>query len=117
MFASLTGKPEESEKDKRACDQRPAKQLETEGRRRVVLPSKARDLSDLRILPVHGSPTLPAHDAHLRIGHYVIGRNRYGPEYLGERNGHQAEVWATIGTGNELHVGSSASVECINGHS
>ena len=100
MFARLTGKAEQREKDKRACDQRPAKQLDVEGRHRVIPPNYACELIDLGIVPVHGSPTLPRYDTHLRIRHDEIGPERNGPEYLDEGDGHQAEVSATIGTGN-----------------
>ncbi len=100
MFARLTSKAEEREKGKRACDQRPAKQLEVEGHHRVILPNKACDLIDLGKVPVHGSPTLPRYNTRLRIGHGDTGPDRNGPEYLDEGYGHQAKVSATIGTGN-----------------
>ena len=116
MFARLTSQAEEREKHKRASDQRPAKQLDVEGQKRVIPPNRACDLIDLGIVPVHASPAPPRHDTRLCIGHDVIRPNRNGPEHLDEGNGHQAEVPATIGTGNQLHVGSSALVERANGH-
>ena len=115
MFARLTSKAEEPEKDKRACDQRPAKQLD-EGRLRVIPPNKACDLIDLGIVAVHGSPTRPRYDTSFRIGHDDISPDRNGSEYLDKGNTHQAEVSATIGTRNKLHVGPSALVERVNGH-
>jgi hypothetical protein len=100
MFARLASKAEQREKDKRACNKRPAKQLEVEGRHRVISPSKACDLYDLGIVAMHASPAHPRYDTRLRIGHDVIRPHWNGLEYLNGGNGHQAEVPASIGTGS-----------------
>jgi len=100
MLARLSSKAEQREKKKRAEDKRPAKHLEVDSHLGVILPSKARDLYDLGIVPVHVGPALPRYDTRLRVFHNVICPQRNGPQNLGNRNSHQAEVPATIGTGN-----------------
>ena len=99
MFARLTSKAEQREKEKRACDQRPAKQLELRVHTGVILPNKACDLQDLGIVAVHDSPARPRH-THLRVGDDEKHPQRNGPEDLDGRNCHQAEVLATIGIGD-----------------
>jgi hypothetical protein len=83
MFARLTSKAEQREKDKRACNKRPAIHLQSKGYRRVIPPKEACDLSDLGTVAMHASPALPGYDTHLRTGHDVIRPYRNGPEYLG----------------------------------
>jgi len=116
MFARLTTKAKQREKEKRACDQRPAKQLEVEGHDRIIPPTQACELLDVGIVAMHASPALPRYDTHLRNDHDVIRAQWNGPEYLDDGNSHQAEVQATIGTGDELQLFLSALVERVNGH-
>lgn len=107
IFARLTNKAEQCEKEKRACDQRPPKQLEVEGHGRVIPPNKACDLINV---------TVGIDNTRLRTGHDDIGCGWDGSEYLDEGNSHQADVSATIGIGSRLHVVLSAFVERVNGH-
>ena len=108
MFARLTTKAKQREKEKRASDQRPAKQLEVEGRHMIIPPNKACDLLD--VVAMHASPALPRYETHLRNDHDVIRAQWNGPEYLDDGNSHQAEIQATIGTGDELQLFLSALV-------
>lgn len=117
MFARLPSKAKQREKDKRACNKRPARHLEVERQYRVIPPNKACNLLDLGIVAVHASPTLPRYNTQLRIGHEVVRPQWDGPKYLHKGYNHQAEVPATIGSRNQLHMVLSALVERVNGHS
>ena len=118
-LARLIRKAKEREKDKSARDQRPAEYLEAISQIWVILPNEACDLDDLGIVAVRVGPAFPRCDTRLRIGDDEIRPQRNGPEYLGGRNGHQAEVPATAETMGMRHYLlelTLALVERANGH-
>jgi hypothetical protein len=103
-LARLIRKAKEREKDKSARDQRPAEHLEAISHTRVTPPDEACDLDDLGIVTVRGGPALPRCDTCLRTDDNDIRPQRNGPEHLGGRKGHQAEVPATAKLGMRRHL-------------
>jgi hypothetical protein len=103
MLARLNRKAEERKKDKRARDKRPTEYLETVSYLWVILPNKARDLGNRRIVGVYFGPARPRFDTGLCAGHDEIRRQWNGPEYLSSGKGHQAEVQAATKTIGRRH--------------
>ena len=101
MVARLDGESEKREKDECARDERPAVQLESQNRIRVVLPIESRDLHDTGIVAVRVGPAFPGYDARLDVGHQEIYRQRNGPKYFDGGKGHQAEVAPEIAAAAE----------------
>jgi len=98
MFARLSRKAKQREKDKRACDKRPAEHLQFHSHLRVILPSDAWDLRDHRIVSMRVGPALPRVETLLSIGHNKKRRYRNGRKYIGGRYDHQAEIPALTET-------------------
>ena len=101
--ARLIREAKEREKDKSARDKRPTVYLRGVSYIWVILPNKACDLDDLRIVAVRVGPAFPRIHTALSIDHDEIRPQRDGPKNLDGANGHQADVPAATETRGSQH--------------